>query len=101
MSDDDAPDLGPCCACGRSENVVEIYMLPLRNHVAGHGWGCVICGIPSNGASAVLCGDCGTKYRRGDMVLRFACRGYPATDGRAPIDTFTEAFEHDMSVDHD
>ena len=102
MSDDDTPSLGSCCGCGGTEGVRSIYMLPYRNKVPGHGWGCVLCHLPSDGASAVLCDSCATlAQRRGiDAVLRFACRGYPATDGRAAIDKFQEPFAHDASVEH-
>jgi hypothetical protein len=94
----DAPSLGSCCGCGR-DGARTIVMLPYRGMVPGHGWGCLICHLPMDGASAVLCDECAdTATRLGvDAVLRFACRGYPATDGRAAIGTFTEPFAHDMS----
>jgi hypothetical protein len=38
---------------------------------------------------------------QGETVIRFACRGYPGDDGRAPIGKFTEPFDHDTSIDHD
>jgi hypothetical protein len=37
---------------------------------------------------------------RGEDVIRFACRGYPDTEGRAPIGKFTEPFEHDLTIEH-
>lgn len=102
MSDDDRTPLGTCCGCGGTEAISSIYMLPFRNKVPGHGWGCVVCHLPSDGASAVLCDSCATlaEQRGIEAVLRFACRGYPGTDGRADIAKFTEPFAHDESVDH-
>jgi len=96
--------LGPCCGCERDtagsayKNVV---MLGFRNKVPGHGWGCFVCHLPPDGASAVLCDDCAEQFQAGVDVIRFACRGYPAIDGRAPISKFTEPFAHDMTIDHD
>jgi hypothetical protein len=102
MSDDDRTPLGTCCGCGGTEAISSIYMLPFRNKVPGHGWGCVVCHLPSDGASAVLCDSCATlaEQRGIEAVLRFACRGYPGTDGRADIAKFTEPFAHDESIEH-
>jgi hypothetical protein len=102
MSHDDMPSLGTCCGCETSESVHTIVMLPYRCKMPGHGWGCVVCHLPSDGASAVLCIGCTTlaEQRGIDAVLRFACRGYPGTDGRAPIEKFQEPFTHDEGVEH-
>jgi hypothetical protein len=96
-------NLGTCCGCETTENVFTLVSLRFRSKIAGHGWGCVVCHVPSDGAMAVLCNDCDARAQREgvDKVLRFACRGYPGEDGRAPIDKFTEPFGHDMSIDHD
>jgi hypothetical protein len=74
--------------------VRNIMMLDVRCLVPGHGWGCVVCNLPPDGASAVLCDPCLRKYRNGS-TLRFACRGWPADDGRAPLARFSQRFEHD------
>lgn len=102
MNDDDAPSLGPCCGCERDTagSVHTIVMLEFRNKVPGHGWGCFVCNLPCDGASAVLCDDCREKLEHGVEVIRFGCRGYPGTDGRAPIETFNEPFMHDTTIDH-
>jgi hypothetical protein len=100
--DDDLLSLGPCCGCGGdTAGTHNVIMLTVRNKVPGHGWGCVVCHLPPDGAVAVLCGACLDRAARGvEDVLRFACRGYPDTDGRAPIGEFTEPFTHDLSVPH-
>lgn len=97
--DDYVPMLGPCCICG-DEHSVAIVMLEVKGLVAGHGWGCVACGLPMNGASAVLCEACVDDWQHDAAPLRFACRGYPATDGRVPIEELTEPHVHDATVVH-
>src|SRR5215469_6180320 len=93
--------LGPCCSCERDTgDTRNVVMLSFRNKVPGHGWGCFVCNLPSDGATAVLCDDCTTQMERGEDVIRFACRGYPGTEGRAPIGEFTEPFDHDRSINH-
>lgn len=89
-------DLGPCCICETTEGVRNIVMLPKKCKVPGHGWGCVVCNLPSDGASAVLCDACLDLYERDPGALRFACRGYPAIDGRIPIDQLEGYHDHDM-----
>jgi hypothetical protein len=94
----DEPDLGPCCICERSEDVHNIIMLQRRGAVPGHGWGCVVCGLPPDGACAVLCDACLPKWQADESLLRVACRGYPGTDGRIAIaDLPPAAFSHDMA----
>lgn len=95
------PDLGPCCACGRSAPDVRIrtfLALDLKGPLPGRGWGCVVCHLPNDGAVAVLCDDCAPR-RAGDKPrqdVRWACRGYPATDGRVPIQELATPHRHDL-----
>jgi hypothetical protein len=92
----DEPKLGPCCICESSEDVYVIIMLPQRCVVPGHGWGCVVCDLPPDGALAVICEECEPIYRADETVLRFACRGYPASEGRVPIAELpADPFYHD------
>lgn len=86
--------LGACCACEREGPTVRnIISLSKKALVPGHGWGCVVCDLPCDGANAVCCDVCLDLQR----PLKFACRGYPGEDGRAPIEEFTEPFDHDFS----
>ncbi len=78
---DDTPLLGACCICETEFGVTNIILLDERAVIAGHGWGCVVCNLPSDGASAVLCDGCLELFQAGAPLL-FVCRGYPATDGR-------------------
>lgn len=97
---DDPPSLGPCCICETETGARMIVMLPFKGLVPGHGWGCVVCNLPMDGASAVLCDGCLEDYAADRKTLRFACRGYPATEGRVPIEALTEPHAHDLSVEH-
>lgn len=94
-------DLGPCCICGEQNRSGGLVMLSVKNQVPGHGWGCVVCGLPSDGASAVLCDNCVDGWQAGELKLRWACRGYPKTDGRVPIEELTVPHEHDMAAHAD
>lgn len=66
--------------------------------IPGHGWGCFVCHLPTDGAVAVLCNACVVRMEAGADVIHYACRGYPGTDGRAPIEEFTQPFEHDQAL---
>ena len=92
------PTLGPCCVCFGTNGVRNIIMLDRRGAVPGHGWGCVVCGLPSDGAYAVLCDNCVPRWHQDETILTIACRGYPATEGRIPIAELPlEPFGHDKS----
>jgi hypothetical protein len=93
----DTPDLGPCCLCG-APRPHAIVMLNRRAAVRGHGWGCVVCGLPADGAVAVLCDPCFERYHRDPPALTLACAGYPGEDGRIAIaDLPPGEFDHDMT----
>lgn len=93
--DDDGVVLGACCICGGTDNVRTVVMLERPSAVPGHGWGCVICGLPANGAYSVICDACEEPYRADPTILKTACRGYPS-EGRIPIAELPdEPFDHD------
>lgn len=59
MTDDEAFDLGACCACGDcGPQVRNILALQRRAPTPGTGWGCFRCGLPPDGAIAVVCDAC-------------------------------------------
>jgi len=90
----DREDLGPCCACEkRGKSVRNVLMLNAKSPIRKRGWGCAVCHLPPDGALAVVCDACLTAKRE----LRFACRGYPGTDGRVHIKDLKGSHEHDMS----
>jgi len=86
-------DLGPCCACQRAAST-KVVMLEILSPTPGHGWGCIDCGLPPNGAIAVVCDDCFRDQRR----LLYVCTGFPGTEGRTHWSAMKqEAFLHDQS----
>lgn len=96
---DDSLDLGPCCACRGTELVHTIVILPHKNALPTRGWGCFVCDLPCDGASAVLCESCAAGYRAGTVPLIEACRGWAGEDGREPIAIARgrPAHEHDLT----
>jgi len=98
MSDVNEPDLGPCCICSaRGPRVRNIYCLHKLSPTPGRGWGCVVCDLPNDGATAVVCDEC--QQACGASVtnaLVYACRGRPGVDGRVPVAELTGEHYHDM-----
>lgn len=83
-------DFGPCCACGGTENVKNVIGINRLAPTPGKGWGCKICGLPSNGAVAVVCDDC----LESEATVKFACAGYALETGRVLVANLKEAFGH-------
>lgn len=93
-TEEEITDLGVCCACGTTDGVRNIVMLHKRAPKPGTGWGCVVCGLSSDGAVCVICDDCLDLQRE----AKFVCFGYPADRVLFPIDELSdEPFEHDMT----
>ena len=90
---DGSLELGACCSCGATEGVRNIMMLGYRAPVPGTGWGCVVCGLPADGAVAVVCDAC---LAAGAPVKR-VCRGYPSAGERVGRKGLKERFEHNLS----
>lgn len=85
--------LGPCCACGGRLNVRNIVTLSRRAPTPGRGWGCAQCGLPTDGAIAVVCDSC----LEGQVPLKQVCDGHPGDGKRVPIESVTVPFLHDLS----
>lgn len=96
--EEDNPEIvGPCCACGKMRALRNILTLPRRG-APGHGWGCVICKLPADGAVAALCDDC---FDLG-IKLKFVCAGYAKDPARIALaDLPPEPFKHDPNIDHE
>jgi hypothetical protein len=99
------PDLGTCCACGcepTEQNPVRtLIMLDYKVPPgSGSGWGCFQCGLPMEGASAVLCDKCAPR-RPGDRLKappKWICTGHEDKRGRVEIGSFARVpHHHDMS----
>lgn len=75
----DAIDLGPCCACGQEgPEVRNLVALHRPAPVPGTGWGCVVCGLPSDGALVAVCDAC----LESKAPYRYAIYGMVADKGR-------------------
>lgn len=89
----DRPDLGPCCACNVTPATALITIKRRALDLEHAAWGCFVCGIGAKGACVELCDDC----RRTGAPVKLGCRGRPGVEGRAPIEEFTEFYDHDRS----
>lgn len=93
-----SPYMGTCCTCGKDgPDVRNVMMLHFRAPVPATGWGCVVCGLPPDGAVAVLCDGCLDRVSDGEGKIVFACAGYAGENRRVKVDTLTEKFDHDLS----
>jgi hypothetical protein len=89
---DQGVELGKCCSCERPDGVRNVVLLEMLSPTPGRGWHCAECGLPPNGAVAVVCDDC-FRVRR---PLRWVCTGYPGTDGRTSWAELQQVpFHHD------
>lgn len=88
-------DLGPCCICEKTgKDVRNIIYIDRKGPVPDKGWGCVQCGLPFDGATAVICDNCFESK----AAPRYVCTGYPAIDGQTPIEELSdELFTHDLT----
>ncbi len=91
----DRIDLGPCCHCGATGPIVRnLIMLSVKAKTPGPGcWGCFQCGLPMEGATAVLCDACVDA----GLYPTSAIDGEPAKGIRLPIGELIEPFTHDLS----
>lgn len=93
---DDLPNLGPCCMC-EGPSACNLIMLSRHCAVPGHGWGCLECGLPLDGAYAVSCEACIIRWQQDNSLLTVGCRGWPG-EGRIPIAELPPGvFDHDLS----
>jgi len=106
----DMPDLGRCCNCGVTGKnkagdplVVNINFLSFRAPKEGTGWGCVVCGMPPNGAIVVLCDACQEVFQATAKDMKSpeegvlsVCFGWPDEDVRLAWEGFEKVpFNHD------
>jgi hypothetical protein len=83
-----------CCSCGRKDSTVRnMLMLPFRGSVPGTGWGCVLCALPPDGASAILCDACLSAGKQPIRVIK----GYLAKNQYEPLPVDRSIFDHDQS----
>ena len=93
--EEEIPDLGDCCACGRGgKSVKNLVALEYQTLTPGKGWGCVVCNIPSDGAIAVVCDDCLERLLKNENIIKHAIYGYATEKKRCDIKTLKEPFRH-------
>ena len=89
-------DYGSCCICESQTDVRNIIQLDYKVK-SESGWGCVQCGLPAEGAVAIVCDACIERY--GDNIeekIIYLMDGgqrrlvVPPVEGRIP-------HKHDMS----
>lgn len=85
-------DLGRCCACQGTAHVRHLIMLH-RQTPYGHGWGCLVCGLPPLGAVTVLCDTCFESK----LEPAYFIKGPAQNKDRAPIAELKEYFNHDLT----
>ena len=54
-------DYGSCCICESKTDVRNIIQLDYKVALES-GWGCVQCGLPAEGAVAIVCDGCIERY---------------------------------------
>ena len=97
-------DLGPCCICQETNPTVRnLITLPYRdpNDDSPTGWGCLLCNLPPNGTTAVICDNCMAKHGNKDLKsqLKHVIHGYPALHGRKPFQPdLLEPFDHNLEL---
>jgi hypothetical protein len=90
---EDECNLGQCCGCHGTKNVRTVVMMHKRGPVPGTGWGCVVCGLPADGAISVICDSC----VEAQVEITEVCCGYAKDNRRVPIRNLSpEPFDHDM-----
>ena len=96
-------NLGKCCYCEQTgESVRNVITLDKKLPVKSTGgWGCFVCGLPPEGAVAVVCDDCLDKFVENQIALKYACVGDPGENQRIAVEELTETFEHDPSKHKD
>lgn len=91
---------GPCCICEcEGESVQNFIQLDYKNPKKSttSGWGCVVCGLPAEGALAIICDE---RLNNPDTVIddiKFLMDG---ETGRVPVPAETDRVphEHDLSL---
>jgi len=84
---------GPCHCCGSGTKVRSLVMLEKKCPTPGQGWGCLVCGLPPDGAVSVLCDQC-VKEK---MQPAYAFKGYPARKEVVSVLDLEGEHKHDLA----
>lgn len=84
-----------CCACGEVKVLRNILTIERRAPEIGTGWGCVQCGLPQDGAVAIVCDDC----LNADTPVFLVCLGHAMGQERIPLrDLSPKPFSHNLAL---
>lgn len=92
-------EAGPCCGCGRPLRhpltvvLLEVKTKPVEtpDGLRRFGWGCETCGLPPEGAFAVLCASCAAV----GVEPTHAVLGDPEDKQRMPIRELLDQGPHE------
>lgn len=94
LEDIENRDFGACCACGQTKETVRNFvMLNQKAPAPGSGWGCVECGLPLEGAIAIVCDGCLSV----GAPIRFAVAGEVRAKQRVPVESLSGEHKHDIA----
>ena len=90
-------EYGCCCICESTQNVNNLIQLDYKVE-SESGWGCVRCGLPAEGAIAIVCDACIDKHGKSEDLedkIKLLMNGIkripaPPVSDRVP-------HEHDLS----
>lgn len=98
INKEDFENYGTCCVCGCESSpehpVRNFICLGFKHPSPGHGWGCAVCGLPPDGAIAVICDRC---LEEENFNFKEICGGFGKDESRLPFPQNPEKFEHDES----
>lgn len=87
-------NLRPCCSCGKDVPCPNLVNMDRKAPVPGTGWGCLQCGLPADGAMAVVCERCFLRHKKPIAVVF----GYITSRERRAIEELEPGvFEHDLT----
>lgn len=87
-----------CCACGElREDVHNVVCLPVKAPIPGTGWGCVECGLPADGALALVCDSCALRPDDEQRAVEFAYNGPVGGPELVQVKWLTGQWQHDLT----
>ncbi len=96
--------LGRCCRCQQADANV-LHMLEIKSPERdGRGWGCMVCGLPPEGAIVVFCEPCAQHFEHDREAAAqwfetpTICLGFPQDNRRQQVEKKQmEPHDHDLT----
>lgn len=90
-------EFGTCCACESEMEICGIVQLDYKVE-SESGWGCVQCGLSTEGAMAIVCGDCYDKYGEDiEDQIKYLMNGKKGRISVPPVENRV-THEHNLSL---